>query len=177
MYMPGFMIPAALAVLSGAAWALHLRKRNRPSPADLRWLEELTLGGYRPMERLLLDADYKFLAARAGSGRRMARSLRWKRCRIMLHYLGRLERDYRRAERAAKLKIALSREEGGRFSLFLLGRSVLFGAGCMRVRMGVVIHGLIGFAAPDVRPLLASAELLLARASQYGRTTAPALAA
>jgi hypothetical protein len=173
--MPGFMVPAAFAVVAGAAWALHLRKRNRPSRADLRWLQGLTLGGYRPMERLLLDADYRFL--QTASGRRMARSLRWKRCRIMLQYLGRLERDYRRAERAAKLKIALSPEEGGSFSLFLLKRSVLFGAGCMRVRMGVVIHGLIGFAAPDVRPLLESAELLLARASQYGRTSAPALAA
>ena len=30
------------------------------------------------------------------------------------------ERDYRRAERAAKLKIALSPEEGGSFSLFML---------------------------------------------------------
>ncbi len=175
--MPAFVIPITLAVVSGAAWALHLRKRNRPAPADLRWLERLTLGGYRPMERLLLDADYRLLAAQAASGRRMARTLRWKRCRIMLHYLRRLERDYRRAERAAKLKIALSPEEGSDFSLFLLKRSVLFGAGCMRVRMGVVIHALVGFAAPDVRPLLASAELLLARASQYGTTTAPALAA
>lgn len=175
--MSGFVVVVALALVSGAAWVLRVRKRFRPSPGDLRWIEGLTLRTYRPMERLLLEADYKFLAAQAGCGRGLARSLRRKRCRIMLHYLRRLERDFRRLEAAGKLKIALSPEEGHEFSVFLLKQSVLFAAACARVRAGVVIHGIGGRAAPDVRPLLDSVELLLARTSEFGTATAPALAA
>jgi hypothetical protein len=175
--MTGFVIAVALALISGTAWVLRLRKRSRPSPGDLRRIEALTLRTYRPMERLLLEADYRFLAAQAGCGPNLARTLRRKRSRIMLHYLRRLERDFRRLEAAGKLKIALSPEEGHEFSVFLLKQSVLFTAGCARVRLGVVIHGLAGSAAPDVRPLLDSVEMLLTRTIEFGRATARPLAA
>jgi hypothetical protein len=128
------------------------------------------------MERLLSSADYRFLESHGGSRSGLAARLRRRRCRIMLHYVGRLEHDFRRIYAVAKLRTACSPEHGPEFSMFLFKQGILFLAGCMWLRAAVLMHSIAGVTAPDVRPVLRSFNELLASTSRF-HTEAHSLAA
>lgn len=89
----------------------HLFRRTSAGDGSLEWLDEFSLDSYGPMERLLNEGDYEFLAAQPGFHPGIARELRAERRRIFRIYLGSLVRDFRKLMRVAELIMLHSEED------------------------------------------------------------------
>jgi hypothetical protein len=82
----------ALRILVGE---LH-RSDRHPLPVTEEWLADLSSDRYRPMFRLLDEADWQFLRAQRGYRPEMGKSLRRQRVQLFRAYLRTLEADYHR---------------------------------------------------------------------------------
>lgn len=78
---------------------------------DAEWLESFSFESYRPMERLLQETDYIFLASQPGYRPEIAKQLRAERARIFRSYLGHLTGDFTRLVRVANLMLIHSKED------------------------------------------------------------------
>ena len=85
---------------------LFARVEQNESPAD--WLTRFSVDTYRPMERLLNEADYRFLARQPGFEPRIARELRAERKKIFRAYLRELIADFHRLLHIANLMLVYS---------------------------------------------------------------------
>src|SRR5579864_5197895 len=92
-----FLIFALIAAGGITCTALVLRKIAFPKanlPITSGWINELSVERYRPMMRLLDEADFEFLAAQPGMDRKSIRQLRLQRVRIFRGYLRDLNTDF-----------------------------------------------------------------------------------
>src|SRR5688500_15536009 len=91
---------ASLAVVLIIAFAALLRRvlaPPKPVEGDAgAWLDSFSISRYRPMERLLSEDDYEFLAAQPGYEPSIARNLRKQRRRVFRTYLQQVSRDFAR---------------------------------------------------------------------------------
>jgi len=107
VYLP---VLGAMAVLA-AFFAVLIRlllQRTDTSSEGIEWLSEFSVERYRPMERLLSETDYEFLASQPGYHPRIAQELRSERRRIFQSYLRSLIRDFNALIRLAQLMIVYS---------------------------------------------------------------------
>src|SRR5260370_41239922 len=90
-----------LTVSLGILFLVRLLGSDNPVlPVTTEWLSELSTDRYRPMLRLLDDADFQFLRSQKGFTAEMASSLRGQRVQAFRGYLPLLESDYARAAAA-----------------------------------------------------------------------------
>ncbi|MDQ2948804.1 MAG: hypothetical protein M3Y27_23160 [Acidobacteriota bacterium] len=109
----------AFVVLLVAVLAYFISSLVRRSHPDLGALAELDQGfldqcsieTYRPMERLLNEADFEFLASQPGYDPRIARKLRAERRRIFRSYLHSLIGDFNALIYLAQLAAVHSAED------------------------------------------------------------------
>jgi hypothetical protein len=147
--------PIAIAVL-----VFH-RLASGPSsglPAE-QWDEEFSLDQYRPMERLLSERDFEFLARQPGYRPGIGRELRAARRRIFSEYLRLMVEDFNRLLRRAKLMAVLAPEDRGEFARALFKQQVSFYALVGRVRFRLAL-GRFGVAPSNPRALIRALEQL-----------------
>src|ERR1051326_1180180 len=72
-------------------------------PVSADWINELSIARYRPMERLLNEDDFRFLADYPGFDKKMLRRIRAERRKILRCYLDCLTRDFSVAGNALRL--------------------------------------------------------------------------
>lgn len=93
-----WMSASILAFVLAVPLALAIRKLalrvERSCSAE--WLEEFSLDNYRPMQRLLDESDYSFLASQPGYDPLIASRLRAERKRIFRAYLRQLDIDFQK---------------------------------------------------------------------------------
>ena len=89
----------------------QLLRRRMPGEYSLEWLSEFSVDSYRPMERLLDQRDYEFLATQPGFHSGIARELRAERHRIFRIYLRSLIRDFRTLVGLAELMMVYSEDD------------------------------------------------------------------
>src|SRR5579863_2042122 len=70
-----------------------------------------TTGKYRPMERLLGEEDFRFLAAQPGFSPKLGRRLRTERRQIFKGYLRSLSRDFHNISAACRMLVVHSAED------------------------------------------------------------------
>ncbi len=75
------------------------------------WLARFSPQTYRPMEGLLNDEDFAFLARQPGFDLSLYKKLRQERLQIFRQYLDRMIVDFNRLHLAARLVIAHSAED------------------------------------------------------------------
>lgn len=162
-----FVLAAVVLVVAATAVLLRnvLRQTKEPLP-DEAWLESFNVSRYRPMQRLLAEDDYSFLAANGGSSKVIAR-LRAERRRVFRAYLRNMVRDFDRLHRAARMLSLEAETDRSDFALQLLRMRFSFGWTVTVVEFRLAMHSL-GLGSVDARRLIRALDQM---ASGYSSLT------
>lgn len=163
--MSVYLIAGLLTLLPISA-ALVLLYRTLASRPDLSLsMDQLltpTPGRYRPMERLLREDDFVFLAKQPGFTPGLGRRLRAERRIIFRGYLRNLRMDFTRATTACHLLIVHSAEDRADLASALMRQKVMFGLGILAVEGRLMLHA-AGLGPVDARGLVESLETMQAQ--------------
>jgi hypothetical protein len=154
---------AALLALAPIGLALvylfrTLSSRTNPEAALDQSLV-LSLDKYRPMERLLLEDDFRFLASQSGFSAQLGRRFRSQRRRIFRGYLTNLKRDFGRVSVALQTLIVHSAEDRGELASALIRQRLMFALGMLAIEGRLLLHA-AGVGTVDVRGLVESLETM-----------------
>ena len=160
------LVVAALLSLAPVALALVLLYRKLSSQPDSEVAVDqclvLSLEKYRPMERLLQEDDFRFLAAQPGFSPQLGRRFRTERRRIFRSYLRNLRRDFSRLSSAFRILIVHSVEDRGDLAKSLMRIRVMFAFGMLAVEGRLLMHA-AGMGAINVSGLVASLDTMQAQ--------------
>src|SRR5438034_7659684 len=124
------LVVVALLSLAPVALALVFLYRKLSSQPDSGVAVDqclvLSLEKYRPMERLLQEDDFRFLAAQPGFSPQLGRRFRTERRRIFRGYLRNLRKDFSRLSSAFRILIVHSVEDRGDLASSLVRLRVMF---------------------------------------------------
>ena len=118
-------VVAILAVLFAVLFRM-MASRFNPGTSPAEWLVNFSVATYAPMERLLDEGDYAFLASQPGYDIRIARQLRAERKQVFKAYLSRLVRDFNQLLAIAKLMVVYGGEDQGDFAMSLWRVQITF---------------------------------------------------
>jgi hypothetical protein len=144
----------------GVAILLLVRKLAGPatiSQCDPEWISNFSVARYRPMLRLLDEADYKFLAGQPGYSKKYLSRLRAERRAIFRAYLRNLVRDFHRLHMAARMVLVYAPQDRPELAMTLMRQRFLFTFAIMSVECRLLLHT-VGIGAVDVRNLLAALD-------------------
>jgi hypothetical protein len=160
--MNNYVLAALVAAVPfGLALLFLYRKASRASNAIVAVDQclALSLDKYRPMERLLREDDFRFLAAQPGYSPQMGRRFRAERRRIFRGYLRNLKRDFGRVSLAFQLLIVHSAEDRGDLASILIRQRLLFALGMLAVEGRLLLHA-AGVGTVEVSDLIGSLEAM-----------------
>ena len=156
-------VVAAVLSLGPIALALVLLYRKLSSQSDsevaLDQCLVLSLEKYRPMERLLQEQDFRFLATQPGFSPQLGRRFRTERRRIFRGYLRNLKKDFGRVSLAFRILIVHSVEDRGDLAASLVRLRLMFAVGMLAVEGRLLLHA-AGLGTVDVSGLVASLETM-----------------
>jgi len=157
--MIGWAIALAVAFLTAVFIALFVRLASRLDAEQCtnEWLDNFSIFDYAPMQRLLDEKDFKFLASQPGYRPEIARKLRAERREVLAGYLQLLTRDFNQLHAIAKMMLIHSAEDRPDFDKALWRQQFVFYYAVMAVRLRLVLMPL-GWTAPDVSKLIAPIE-------------------
>jgi hypothetical protein len=151
-------------VFLGIAFVCLFRKLSSDTgkatlPGD--WENIFAPSRYKPMERLLDPADYRFLASQPGHSRGMTRRLRANRVGIFRGYARCLGRDFTRVSNALKMLMVHAPVDRSALVGLLLKQRLLFSANMISLEFRLVLHT-FGWTTPtiDVRNLVEALDAL-----------------
>ena len=152
IFLAPFVILGVSLVLIAPVLA-RLFRRCEISEITPEWLESFSVSAYHPMQGLLSDEDFRFLARQPGFDFALYRKLRRERLLIFRQYLNRLVSDFNRLHAVARAMIARGQEDRSdlmvrllrlkiRFILAVVGSEISYL--CCRAGIGkLVVHGMI----------------------------------
>jgi hypothetical protein len=153
-----------LAVI-GVGILLLVRKLAGPatvSQCDPEWINNFSVARYRPMLRLLDEADYKFLATQPGYSKNYINRLRAERRGIFRAYLRNLVRDFHRLHMAARMVLVYAPQDRSDLAMTLMRQRVLFTFAILSVEYRLVLHT-VGIGTVDVSQLIAALDNMRVR--------------
>ncbi len=135
---------------------------KRLSHTGARWqpvhpASALVATRYAPMQRLLDERDYRFLAAHPAFGKTRACKIRAERREIFRAYLRCLGRDYARVCACIRMVMMESGMDRPDLAKALFRNRTLFAAALVGIELRLAVHAL-GIGTIDVRPMVASLE-------------------
>jgi hypothetical protein len=154
------VVTLALVPCLGALILLMVRRLTAPgtiSECDPEWLANFSTATYRPMHRLLCDADLQYLAAQPGITRQTVNQLRRERRRIFRAYLRNLVRDFHRLHLAARMTLIYSQQDRPDLAHALLRQKAMFTWAVLNVEFRLVLHAL-GMDPVDVSHLIGALD-------------------
>jgi len=157
-----FVLAALLALaLIGLALVYLFRTLSSHPNSDtaLDQCLALSLMKYRPMERLLLEDDFRFLASQSGYSAQLGRRFRSERRSIFRGYLTNLKRDFGRVSVALQTLIVHSAEDRGDLASALIRQRLMFALGMLAIEGRLLLHT-AGVGTVDVRGLVESLETM-----------------
>jgi hypothetical protein len=147
------LVVVAFAVLLVKLW----RRSRTPGGDPLEWLDQFSAASYQPMERLLDNHDYRFLASQPGYRPSIASRLRRQRIGIFHAYLGGMIRDFHRLLKAARFIVVYSPNDQSAFAATLWRLRLRFYGSIFGVEARVLLY-MAGIGQVDARRLLATLE-------------------
>jgi hypothetical protein len=126
-------------------------------PVSVDWINDLSIARYRPMERLLSEEDYRFLASQPGFDSRMLRRIRSERRRVFRGYLACLSRDFSLVGAALRLMMMYSTQDRSDLAGILYKQQALFAFGMLSVQWRLMLHA-CGLGTVDVSGLVGAME-------------------
>ncbi len=162
--MHPLLIGGASLIGIAIAFVLVFRRllSTRVKPVEAEWLLRFSPSRYHPIERLLREADYRFLISQPGYRRSIGRRLRAERRWILRGYLRVMRRDFNRLYDAAKLLVLYAPEDRSEFAWVLLRRKIAFESSMLTVRLSLRLHW-PGLTPADLGGLVRSLESLRAQ--------------
>jgi hypothetical protein len=146
----------AFGLIAAVAISYFTWKLWRPAPpADAAWVASFSAEKYRPMERLLNERDYVFLAAQPGFEPSIARRLRIERRKVFRAYLDTMSRDFNALHGAAVRMALTSATDRPELVSQLIRQKTAFQFGVEAARVRLVLAGL-GLGSVRTAPLLES---------------------
>jgi hypothetical protein len=128
-------------------------------PVSVDWINDLSIARYRPMERLLSDEDYLFLAGQPGFDKKALRRMRAARRRVFRGYLACLSRDFNLVSTAIRLMMMYSSQDRPDLAGILYKQQASFACGMLCVQWRLLLHA-CGLGTVDVRGLVRAMELM-----------------
>ncbi len=122
-----------------------------------RWFARFSTGSYRPMERLLGDGDFVFLARQPGMDRKTLRAFRARRRDIFRAYLRDIASDFERLHRAARVQLLTSPEDRPDLAVDLLKLRATFVYAMLAVRWRLALDA-VGIRGLDAKSLVGAVE-------------------
>ena len=156
---------ALLAVGFGLLVRSILSWKAMPAAAAGR-IEDLSTARYKPMERLLAEDDFEFLAAQRGLSPAVARKLRQERRRIFRGYLRDLRRDFDSVYGVLGELMLHSTEDRRDLAVALARQKWAFTLALVRVEGRLAMHQL-GLGSIDVSDLVRSLDTLAAELRHF----------
>jgi hypothetical protein len=135
------------------------------SACEDAWLEDFSIAKYRPMQRLLSENDYEFLAAQAGFDAKIAKRLRSERRKIFRAYLRNMTLDFHRLHLAAKMLAAYGTEDRSELASKLVTQRFQFFGALALVQVRLAFHS-VGIGTVEVHNLIGSLESLRSSVTQ-----------
>jgi hypothetical protein len=156
-----YAVLAVVAIL-GVTFAILFRQMasrfNASVPVE-EWLMNFSADSYAPMERLLDERDFIFLAEQPGYDRRIARQLRSERKEVFKGYLRRLVCDFNQLLRIAKFMIVYGSSDQGEFAKSLWRQQLTFYCAVYILRCRLAMYPLIT-GAWDVGRLIGAVQVM-----------------
>ncbi len=153
------VVAAVLAILALVVghqlWRL-LYPLNRPS-FNPRWFARFSMARYRPMERILAQADFAFLGAQSGMNKKDLRAFRAERRNILRAYLRDVASDFDRLHDAARILLLTSFDDRPDLAVTLLKLRATFAYAMVAVQWRLACDAL-GVRGLDVRPLVEAVD-------------------
>ena len=153
-------IVAFVCVAVGAVLVFLFRRLiagPKSLPVSVDWINDLSVARYRPMERLLSEEDYRFLASQPGFDKRMLRRLRSERRKVFRGYLACLSRDFSLVGAALRLMMMYSAQDRPELAGILYKQQAFFALGMLSVQWRLLLHA-CGVGTVDVRGLVSAME-------------------
>lgn len=153
----------ALAAIAVAV-LMFLRRIAAPaavSECDPEWIDNFSVAKYRPMLRLLDDADYRFLASQPGMTKDAIRRLRAERRSIFRAYLRNLVRDFHKLHMTARMHLIYSANDRPELAAKLVRQRLQFLSAVCAVEVRLALHA-AGIGQVDVRGLIGAVEAMRA---------------
>jgi len=154
---------AALLCVAVVAVLVFLFRRlitgPKSLPVSVEWINDLSIARYRPMERLLSEEDYRFLASQPGIDKRALRRIRGERRKIFRGYLACLSHDFALVGATLRLMMTYSAQDRPELAGILYKQQVLFAVGMLGVQWRLLLHAW-GLGPVDVRSLISGMELM-----------------
>jgi hypothetical protein len=170
------MIPFAItllvlfAALAFSFWRLASRLDAQQCTAE--WLDTFSLERYAPMERLLDEGDFAFLASQPGYREEIGKRLRAERRKVFRGYLRSLVRDFNQLMRIGRMMVVYSTQDQQEFAHDLLHQQVKFYARVGALELQLALYPL-GWRGLDVRGLLAALGTMRARVQSLTQEPPP----
>ena len=120
---------------------------------------DIRLDRYKPMERLLDESDFEFLAAQPGYTPGLGRRLRIERRRIFRGYLRAMKKDFDRVCQGFHLLMIHSAEDRSDLASMLMRQRYRFAVNMFAVRGRLALHT-VGIGAVDIRGVVAPLEAI-----------------
>jgi hypothetical protein len=147
-------VATILMVSLGILFLVRLLGSENPVlPVTTEWLSELSTDRYRPMLRLLDDADFEFLRSQKGFTAEMASSLRRQRVHAFRGYLRLLEADFARAAAALQVILAHSACDRPELAFLVFQRRLTFAVALMGIQFQLLLFR-AGVSGADVSSLI-----------------------
>lgn len=153
------LLALAAAVIAVFAFLRRISVPSAISDCDPEWIENFTVAKYRPMLRLLDEADYRFLASQPGMTPKAIRRLRAERRSIFRAYLRNLIRDFHKLHMTARMHLIYSAQDRPELASKLVRQRFDFLSAVCAVEVRLALHT-IGIGQVDVRALIGSVEAM-----------------
>ena len=175
------LLVTGVFVLLGGVFAvlfIKLSSRGRSAALPEDWDINHVASRYKPMERLLDQADYRFLQSEPGYSRQLARRLRGKRVEIFRNYAHCLGRDFTRISNALKVLMVHAAVDRSSLAGLLLKQRLMFSMSMMSLEARLVLHN-FGWSMPqvDVRGLVEALDTMRTQLQVLAATAQPVASA
>jgi hypothetical protein len=168
--MPVLIVAAMVVAVLIAAFGLLFRQlasRSDNQAFTAEWFESFSLDSFAPMERLLDQSDFEFLARQPGYRPEIGARLLKERKKLFLGYLRLLIGDFNQLLRIARLMIVYSAEDRSEFAKVLWRQQTTFYFAVCAVRLRVALYPL-GWTSLDVSRLMQALENMRSQVAQLG---------
>lgn len=155
----------------GVLFSKLLSARKETSSAQ----ETFSPEGYRPMGRLLDDADGKFISSHSGSTRQVVKNFRKRRIDIFRAYLQLLSKDFHRVCKALRLYMVVCKVDRSDLAAVLMKEQFRFAASMVYVECRLMVFA-SGWSGVDASGLIRSVDAMRDRMQSLAALPEPSLA-
>jgi hypothetical protein len=127
------------------------------SQCDPEWISNFSVARYRPMLRLLDDADYKYLSSQPGYSAKFVSRLRAERRAIFRAYLRDLVHDFHKLHMAARMVLVYAPQDRSDLAMMLVRQRLVFTMAILAIECRLLLH-IAGIGVVDVRNVVAAVE-------------------